>query len=199
MDKDQELQPSYKSQPLTFSRILPSNIYFFPLTNWELVVDIMPFTPNLSISDIPYQSALIQFNSDTILLFNIDAQSCLTLCSPMDYSPPSSSVHGNFPSKNIGVGCHALLQAIFPTQGLNPCLLHCRRILYCLSHQGSPYKYINFTNCSKKLAVFFPPLHVVFNPRPCTAFSCLLSLLFFHLEQSQSLAFFISIFLRPTS
>ena len=37
-----------------------------------------------------------------------------------------------------GVGCHALLQGIFPTQGLNPGLLHCRWILYHLSHQGSP-------------------------------------------------------------
>uniref|UniRef100_A0A8B9YL87 Nucleophosmin n=1 Tax=Bos mutus grunniens TaxID=30521 RepID=A0A8B9YL87_BOSMU len=37
-----------------------------------------------------------------------------------------------------GVGCHALLQGIFPTQGSNPGLLHCRQILYHLSHQGSP-------------------------------------------------------------
>ena len=44
----------------------------------------------------------------------------------------------NSPDKNSGVGSHALLQGIFPTQGLNPCLPHCRQILYCLSHQGSP-------------------------------------------------------------
>ena len=43
-----------------------------------------------------------------------------------------------FPSKNTGVGCHVLLQGIFPTQGLNPALPHCRQILYHLSHQGSP-------------------------------------------------------------
>ena len=36
-------------------------------------------------------------------------------------------------------GCHALLQGIFPTQGSNPGLPHCRRILYRLSHKGSPY------------------------------------------------------------
>ena len=41
------------------------------------------------------------------------------------------------PGKNTGVDCHSLLQGMFPTQGLNPGLLHCRRILYCLSHQGS--------------------------------------------------------------
>ena len=44
--------------------------------------------------------------------------------------------------KDTGVGCHALLQGIFPTQGLNPGLPHCRRILYHLSHQGSPRKVI---------------------------------------------------------
>ena len=36
-------------------------------------------------------------------------------------------------------GCHRLLQGIFPTQGLNPGLLHCRQTLYPLSHQGSPW------------------------------------------------------------
>jgi len=44
---------------------------------------------------------------------------------------------GDSPGKNR-VGCHALLQGIFPTQGLNPGLPHCRPILYCLNHQGSP-------------------------------------------------------------
>ena len=41
------------------------------------------------------------------------------------------------PGKNTGVGCHALLQGIFPTQGSNPGLPHCRQILYHLSHQGN--------------------------------------------------------------
>ena len=52
------------------------------------------------------------------------AQLCLTLCNPMDCSPPSSSVHGIFQARNTGVGCHFLLQEIFPTQGSNPYLLH---------------------------------------------------------------------------
>ena len=56
----------------------------------------------------------------------------------MNYSPPGSSVHGDSPGKNPGVGCHALLQEIFPTQGLNLGLLHYKQILYHLSHQGSP-------------------------------------------------------------
>ena len=45
----------------------------------------------------------------------------------------------NSPGKNTGVGCHFLLPGIFPTQGLNPGLPHCRQILYCLSHQKSPW------------------------------------------------------------
>ena len=66
------------------------------------------------------------------------AQSCLTLCDPMDCSLPGSSVHGIFPGNSTGVGCHFLLQGIFPTQESNPCLPHCRQTLYRLSHQGSP-------------------------------------------------------------
>ena len=44
----------------------------------------------------------------------------------------------NSPGQNTGVGSLSLLQGIFPTQGLNPGLLHCRQILYHLSHKGSP-------------------------------------------------------------
>ena len=51
-------------------------------------------------------------------------QSCLTLCDPLDCSPPGSSVHGDSQGKNIGVGCHALLQGIFLTQGPNMHLLY---------------------------------------------------------------------------
>ena len=43
----------------------------------------------------------------------------------------------DFPGNSTGVGCHFLLQGIFPTQGLNPGLWHCRQTLYHLSHQGS--------------------------------------------------------------
>ena len=60
------------------------------------------------------------------------AQSCPTLCNPMDYSP------WNFPGQNTGVDSLSLLQGIFPTQGSNPGLQHCRQILYQLSHEGSP-------------------------------------------------------------
>ena len=66
------------------------------------------------------------------------AQSCPTLCDPVGCSLPGSSVHMDSPGKNTGVGSHVHLQGISPTQGSNPGLLHCRWILYHLSHQGSP-------------------------------------------------------------
>ena len=46
----------------------------------------------------------------------------------------------NYPGQNTGVGSPSLLQGIFPTQGSNPGHPHCRRILYQLSHKGSPRK-----------------------------------------------------------
>ena len=60
---------------------------------------------------------------------------------------PLPSLHGlyspwNSPGQNTGVGRLYLLQGIYPAQGLNPGLPHCRRILYQLSHQGSPYMYV---------------------------------------------------------
>ena len=68
------------------------------------------------------------------------AQLSPTLCDPKDCSPPCSSVHGDSPGKSTGVGCHALLQGIFPIQGWNPGLLHCRQMLYLSETPGSPMK-----------------------------------------------------------
>ena len=56
----------------------------------------------------------------------------------MDCSPPGSSVHEDSPGKNTGVGCHAFLQGIFPTQGSNPGLPHC----VCISIYLCIYIYI---------------------------------------------------------
>ena len=85
-------------------------------------------------------------------------QSCPTLCNPMDYSPPGSSVHGDSPGKNTGVGCHALQQGIFPTQGPNSDLPHCRWILYHLSYQESPYRYIGDFTSNQNVQLPFPKL-----------------------------------------
>ena len=56
----------------------------------------------------------------------------------MDCSLPRLLCSWDFPGKSTGVGCHFLLQRIFMAQGSNPGLLHCRQMLYHLSHLGSP-------------------------------------------------------------
>ena len=63
------------------------------------------------------------------------AQSCLTLCNPMGCSLLQDS-----PGKSTGMGCHFLLQGIFPTQGSNRVLPPCRQTLYPLSHQETKKK-----------------------------------------------------------
>ena len=72
--------------------------------------------------------------------FTKSLQSCPTLWDPTDCSLPGSSIHGNSPGKNTGVGCHAFFQGIFPTQVLNPSLLHCRRILYHKANSSRGHK-----------------------------------------------------------
>ena len=64
-------------------------------------------------------------------------QSCPTLW-PYELQPTRLFCPWDSPGKNTGVGSLSLLQGIFPTQGSNPGLLHCRRILYHLCHQESP-------------------------------------------------------------
>ena len=84
-----------------------------------------------------FQGILFYLGSYSVYICTLVAQSCLTLCHCIDCSSPGPSVLGDSPGKNTGVGRHALLQGIFPTQGSNPGLPHCRRILYFLSHQAS--------------------------------------------------------------
>ena len=68
-------------------------------------------------------SACYFWDSSVLCVFGC-AQSCLTLCNPRDCSPLGSSVHVIFQARNTGVGCHFLLQGIFPTQELKLYLLH---------------------------------------------------------------------------
>ena len=57
-----------------------------------------------------WNSVTWRFYEAMPLLLCLAAQSCPTLCNPMDCSPPGSSVHGDSPGKSTGVSCHALLQ-----------------------------------------------------------------------------------------
>ena len=104
----------------------------------------------LQIKSLLYKCQLSQYTKVVCLV----AQSCLTLCDPMGCSSPGFSVHGDSPDKNTGVGCHGLLQRLFPIQELNPGLPHCKSILYHLSLQGNPYNqlkvYIHYPlQCSR--------------------------------------------------
>ena len=71
------------------------------------------------------------------LLLLLSQFSCVRLCATHGQQPTRLLCPWDSPGKNTGVGCHALFQGIFPTQGSNPGLQHCRRILYHLNHQGS--------------------------------------------------------------
>ena len=86
---------------------------------------------------LPHLGSPIETCTHACAVLCLVTQSRPTLCDSMD-CPPGSSVLGFSPGKNTGVGYRALLQGIFPTQGSNPGLLHCRQILYPLSHQASP-------------------------------------------------------------
>ena len=68
---------------------------------------------------------------------------CPTLCDSMDCSLPGSPVHGDSPGKNTRMGCHALHQGIFPTQGSNLGLPHCRQILCHLCHREAQASFLN--------------------------------------------------------
>ena len=78
--------------------------------------------------------------------------------------PPGLYSPWNSPGQNTGVGSLSLLQGIFPTQGSNPGLLHCRWILYQLSHKGSPWilEWVAYLFSSRS-----------FQPRNWTGVSCI--------------------------
>ena len=84
-------------------------------------------------------------NAAIIFIVDVCAQSCLTLCDPIDCSLPGSSVHGDSPGKNSGQGCHFLLQGIFPTQGQNPHLhlLHWQADFFISLPPGKPIIFIS--------------------------------------------------------
>ena len=90
-------------------------------------------------------------------------QSCPTL-RPHGLSPARLPCPWNSPGKNTGEGSHSLLQEIFPTQGSNPVLLHCRQMLYHLSLQGGPILSQSFFSMEGSLCVVvFKPVDISWN------------------------------------
>ena len=113
-------------------------------------------------------------------------QSGLTL-PPHGLSPTRLLCSWDSPGKNAGVGCHALLQVTFSTQEFNSGLLHCRWILYHLSHQANPFtrKPLPNTKSASAMILNFPASRTMRN------FCCL--------QANQSTAFCCSSSNRQTS
>ena len=102
-----------------------------------------PLTSDVKLIGLPW------LNGTMCSLFYLDkgsevlvVQSCLIPYEPTDYIACQSPLPMGFPRQESGAGCHSLLQGMFPTQGSNPGLPHCRQILYCLSDGGSKYAFI---------------------------------------------------------
>ena len=123
--------------------------YLGPHDSGEALWNLRLLSPSKGLKEprlrmaVPWEPAQMMSEAD-VLCCGQTLQLCPTLCDPMDCSRrlcPQDS-----PGKNTGVGCHSLLWGTFPTQGSNPdllCLLHCRQILYPLSHLGSPKQIAN--------------------------------------------------------
>ena len=78
----------------------------------------------------------------------LSLQPCLTLCDPMDFNLPGSSVHGILQARILEWVAMPSSRGFFPTQGSNPSplhLLHCRRIFRLLSHGEAPGRYWEVT------------------------------------------------------
>ena len=108
--------------PLTYTSIFFKFICFFELKKKKVFL-------------------LFTLNYDWIMnsgpdIFMSECESCSVVSDSLQ--PHGLYSWWNSPGQNTGVGSLPLLQGIFPTQGLNPGLPHCRRILYQLSHKGSP-------------------------------------------------------------
>ena len=135
-----------KNAGLNLSIQKPKSMASRPITSWEIYGQNME-----TVSDFIFLDSKITLDGDRtnkikrhLLLGRMKVlvvQLCMTLCDPIIYAC-------NSPGKNTGVGCHSLLQGIFPIQGSNLSLLHCRQILYHLNYQGS-LKRIATTNLVK--------------------------------------------------
>ena len=98
---------------------------------WQLRASWMPCLGELQVPLVKWGSCTKQpVCPSTMCVYVKVTQSCLTLRPHGLHSPWDS------PGQNTGVGSRSLHQGIFPAQGLNPGLPHCRRILYQLSHHS---------------------------------------------------------------
>ena len=131
------INPGYEPLTTILMWILSNNYYYKHLLSFC-------YGPHVILSYLIWFSQNLKTQALFLFLLCTHAkllQSCLTLCDPMDCSPPGCSVHGESPGKNTGVGCDSLLQGIFQTQGSNSHLLDLLhwQVLYPLKHLVSPH------------------------------------------------------------
>ena len=125
----------------SFANILLQSIdcFFVLFKSWLLASSKSPgvtisYQTEITVFLVTYSQKWHPLNITVYIgCMHLVAQLCLPLCDPIDCSPSGFSALGDSPGKNSGVGYHALLQGIFPTQGSNPSLLHCKQILHHLS------------------------------------------------------------------
>ena len=122
-------EPGYNSPTLILIQVALNKIICKSNLSSPLISRELSF---YSVPSILFLSQVLQYAQTS----QKENESEVALCDLMDCSLPGSSVHGIFQS--TGVGCHFLLRGIFPTQGSNSGLPHCRQTLYHLSQQGSP-------------------------------------------------------------
>ena len=136
-----------KTAPVWSNSSTPGHIprekhgYLHPSDHWNTVYNSQDMeAPQMSIDRWMDKEDVMHIYNGILCcaMLCLVAQSYLALCDLMDCSLPGSYVRGDSPGMNTGVGCYALLQGFFPTQRWIPGLLHCRQILYRLSHQRSP-------------------------------------------------------------
>ena len=100
------------------------------------------------IPDSPNQ--LSDHLNPVITIFSSNSVSCSVMSNflqPHGLWPTRLLCPWDSPDNSTGVDCHFLLQGIFPTQGSNPGLPHCRQMLYHLSHQGNEMVALNNSFC----------------------------------------------------
>ena len=107
--------------------------------------------------------------SNLYLSLTFDHQSHTSESESLSVMSDSLQPHGlycpwNSPGQNTGVGSLSLLQGIFPTQGSNPGLPHCRRILYQLSHKGSHINIHQIIDFSFPIFLIFSFIKLLISP-----------------------------------
>ena len=137
-----------QTDPALFGNTLSSKFVFFKMSEIK----------------VARQSVLV-VQSEGFVCACVLTQSCLTFLQPHRLQPARFLCPWDSPGKNTGVSYHFLLQGIFPTQGLNPSLLHWQGDSLLLSHQGSMALCVALENCTLSIIV------VYFHPTSCkTAF-----------------------------